>query len=90
MKRRTSPHKQSENEQLGGEVLHTVADLLSDPNLIESFRLYLGSEISKITLLKLHGPEEVRPRSRGWDAEPRAGGRDNPLLWREVWLNSRP
>jgi hypothetical protein len=42
-----------ELEILGGEVLHVLADLLSDPSLVESLSLYLGSEIQSIPLLRL-------------------------------------
>ena len=41
-----------EKERLGGEVLVALVDLLSDPGLIESLRLYLGSCVEPIILLR--------------------------------------
>ncbi len=44
--------KETEAVRLGGEILHLLADLLADPSLVESLRLYLGSEISNLVLLR--------------------------------------
>jgi hypothetical protein len=37
---------------LGGEVLSVLGELLGDPGLIESLRLYLGHEVREIALLR--------------------------------------
>ena len=39
-------------ERLGGEVLSVLGDILGDPGLVESLRLYLGSDIEPIVLLR--------------------------------------
>ena len=54
-KRRFGPQdpgwEESEKERLGGEVLSALADLLGDPSLLESLRLYMGSDVEPIILL---------------------------------------
>jgi hypothetical protein len=40
-----------EKLRLGGELLFVLADLLGDPNQVESLRLFLGLEVKPITLL---------------------------------------
>jgi hypothetical protein len=52
MKKRTNKNPTSLEEQLGGDILYTLADLLSDPSQIESLRLFTGSEAKPITLLQ--------------------------------------
>jgi hypothetical protein len=45
-------------EQLGGEILHALGELLGDPNLIESLRLFIGSEVEPIILFIRYSEEE--------------------------------
>ena len=57
MKKPKNPHPTSLEEQLGGDILHTLADLISDPSLIESLRLFTGSDVKPITLLQRQTPD---------------------------------
>jgi len=50
----------SEAQQMGGEVLSSLAFLLSDSGLVESFRLFLGSKVKPITLLWTTTPDGYR------------------------------
>jgi len=55
-RRRLGPQEpgweEAEVVRLGGESLHLLADLLGDPSLVESLRLYLGSGVASIVLLR--------------------------------------
>ena len=44
--------EEAEKLRLGGEVLYVLGDLLGDPDLVESLRLYLGSDVESIVLLR--------------------------------------
>jgi hypothetical protein len=51
VRRRAATRQTTLSEQLGAQILHILADVQSDPALIESLRLYLGVRIESITLL---------------------------------------
>ena len=65
-------------ERLGGEVLSVLGDILGDPGLVESLRLYLGSDIEPIVLLR---------RSLGGAREEYVVDVDGRLVY--TWVETR-